>query len=107
MHLDLDAINFRKFRIRDRDSADTIAFELNPPQKYLHETLLGLAARGEPMWAIVLKARRLGISTDCSFLNVCHCTAFPNAQAMSVAHRAKNVRSMFRDARSGHQLICH
>lgn len=107
-YLDLTKVKFSKFQIKDRDNAGrTIPFELNPPQQYLHSELMRMARNGKPMWAIVLKARRVGISTDCSFLGVAHCAAFANATAMSVAHRSKNVKSMFRDARAGHSVICN
>lgn len=107
MYLDLRAVNFRKFRIKHRDRAAQVPLELNPSQLLVIERLMDQAKRGLPMWAIVLKARRVGISTFCSFLNVAHCTAFPVAVAMSVAHRAKNVRAMFRDARAGHTSLCY
>lgn len=107
MRLNLAKINFSKFRIKDRDNeGSTIPFTLNPPQQYLHQELQKKIDRGEPPWAIVLKARRVGISTDCSILNVCHCTAFANAAAMTVAHRAKNSKSLFREARAGHATVC-
>jgi hypothetical protein len=107
MFLDLRAVNFSKFRIKHRDRAAQVALELNPAQTLVIDKLLDQAYAGVPMWAIILKARRVGISTECSFLNVIHCTAFPNAVAMSVAHRAKNVRAMFRDARAGHTTLCY
>jgi hypothetical protein len=107
MYLDLRAVNFSKFRIKHRDRAAQVAFEPNPSQLLVIDKLMQQAAEGLPMWAIILKARRVGISTHCSFLNVIHCTAFPNAVAMSVAHRAKNVRAMFRDARAGHTTLCY
>jgi hypothetical protein len=107
MYLDLRAVNFSKFRIKHRDRAAQVPLELNPSQLLVVEKLMEQAYNGLPMWAIILKARRVGISTECSFLNVIHCTAFPNAVAMSVAHRAKNVRAMFRDARAGHSTLCY
>lgn len=107
MYLDLRAVNFSKFKIKHRDRAAQVALELNPSQTLVVDKLMQQAIDGLPMWAIILKARRVGISTECSFLNVIHCTAFPNAVAMSVAHRAKNVRAMFRDARAGHTTLCY
>jgi len=105
--LDLRAVNFGKFRIKHRDRAAQVALELNPSQRLIIDKLMEQAEQGLPMWAVILKARRVGTSTFCSFLNVAHCTAFPVAVAMSVAHRAKNVRAMFRDARSGHTTLCY
>lgn len=107
MYLDLRAVNFSKFRIKHRDRSAQVPFELNPSQSLVIDKLMEQAAQGLPMWAIILKARRVGISTQCSFLNVIHCTAFQNAVALSVAHRAKNVRAMFRDARAGHTTLCY
>ena len=107
MYLDLRAVNFQKFRIKHRDRAAQVPLELNPSQQLVIDRLMRQAGEGLPMWAICLKARRVGISTFCSFLNVIHCTALPNAVAMSVAHRAKNVRAMFRDARAGHTTLCY
>lgn len=106
MYLDLRAVNWSNFRIKHRDRAAQVALELNPSQLLVVERLMDQAVQGLPMWAIILKARRVGISTLCSFLDVIHCTAFENAVAMSVAHRAKNVRAMFRDARAGHAKLC-
>jgi hypothetical protein len=107
MYLNLRAVNFSKFKIKHRDRAAQVPLDFNPSQKLVVDRLMDQAAQGLPMWAIILKARRVGISTECSFLNVAHCTAFPNATAMSVAHRAKNVRAMFRDARAGHSTLCY
>jgi hypothetical protein len=107
MFLDLRAVNFAKFKIKHRDRSAQVPFELNPSQTLVIDKLMEQAYQGLPMWAIILKARRVGISTECSFLNVIHCTAFQNAVAMSVAHRAKNVRAMFRDARAGHTTLCY
>lgn len=107
MYLDLRAVNFTKFKIKHRDRSAQIPFELNPSQQLVSEKLMEQVEMGRPAWAICLKARRVGISTFCSFLNVVHCTAFENAVAMSVAHRAKNVRAMFRDARAGHTTLCY
>ena len=107
MYLDLRAVNFSKFKIKHRDRSAQVPFELNPSQSLVIDKLMEQADQGKPMWAIILKARRVGISTECSFLNVIHCTAFENAIAMSVAHRAKNVRAMFRDARAGHTTLCY
>ena len=107
MYLDLRAVNFKKFRIKHRDRAAQVPLEVNPSQLLTVDKLMQQSDEGLPMWAIILKARRVGISTFCSFLNVVHCTAFPNAVAMSVAHRAKNVRAMFRDARAGHTTLCY
>jgi hypothetical protein len=107
MYLDLRAVNFSKFKIKHRDRSAQVPFDLNPSQILVIDKLMEQAHQGLPMWAIILKARRVGISTECSFLNVVHCTAFQNAVAMSVAHRAKNVRAMFRDARAGHTTLCY
>jgi hypothetical protein len=106
MFLDLHRVNYSGFRIKHRDRAAQVPLELNPSQQLVIDKLMAQAREGLPMWGIVLKARRVGISTLCSFLNVIHCTAFSNATAMSVAHRAKNVRAMFRDARAGHATLC-
>jgi hypothetical protein len=107
MYVDLRAINWARFRIKHRDRAQQVPLVFNPSQTLVVNKLMERVTRGLPMWAIILKARRVGISTQCSFLNVAHCMAFPNATAMSVAHRAKNVRALFRDARAGHATLCH
>lgn len=105
-YLDLNAVNFERFRVKDRDNEGrSIPFRLNPPQQLLQRKLLDMAERGKPMWAIVLKARRVGISTYCSILNAIHCAAFPNANAMTVAHRAKNSKALFRESRAAHQSL--
>jgi len=106
MYIDLHAVNFKGFRIKHRDRAAQVPLTLNPSQQLVIDRLMQQCRDHRPAWAIVLKARRVGISTLCSFLNVVHCTAFANATAMSVAHRAKNVRAMFRDARAGHATLC-
>jgi hypothetical protein len=106
MFLDLRAVNFKGFRIKHRDRAAQVPLTLNPSQQLVIDRLMTQCREGRPAWGIILKARRVGISTLCSFLNVVHCTAFANATAMSVAHRAKNVRALFRDARAGHATLC-
>jgi hypothetical protein len=104
MRLNLAAVNFSRFRIADRDNPGrTINFDPNPPQDLVHKALINRLTLGEPLWAIILKARRVGISTDIAILNACHCIALPNATAMTVAHRAKNAKAVFLAARNAHQ----
>ena len=104
MRLNLAAVNFSRFRIADRDNPGrTINFDLNPPQELVRTKLLERVKSGEPLWAIILKARRVGISTQIAMLNAVHCIALPNATAMTVAHRAKNAKAVFLAARNAHQ----
>jgi hypothetical protein len=106
MRLNLRAVNFDSFRIQDIDHPSrTIPFSLNPPQQRALAKMIELQDKNRPIWTINLKARRVGFSTLYSILNSVHCVAFANANALTVAHRAKNAKAIFQAARNAHQTI--
>ena len=106
MRLNLRAIDFSRFRIQDlQRPSRTVAFALNPPQRFALQKLIELQDQKKPLWTITLKARRVGFSTFFAILNSCHCIAMSNAIALTVAHRAKNAKAVFSAAQTAHRTI--
>jgi hypothetical protein len=87
-----------RMRIRNKDG-EIVPFRLNRAQLRFAGTLKKREAAGEPMWAIVLKARRVGISTFSEGLLTAHCLSTPNARAMILAHKFKSSEVLFDIAR--------
>jgi hypothetical protein len=68
------------------DRQQLVPFELRPAQARLWETLRDQRARGEPMRAVILKARKLGFSTFAQGLLLQRTTLNPLHRAIIVAH---------------------
>lgn len=59
------------------------------------ERLKKWQARGKPLWAIVDKSRRVGVSALSDGLGTCHCMAKEMAEALIVAHQHKSSQALF------------
>jgi hypothetical protein len=68
------------------DRQRLVPFELRPAQARLWETLRDQRARGEPMRAVILKARKLGFSTFAQGLLLQRTTLQPLHRSIIVAH---------------------
>jgi hypothetical protein len=85
-----------KLPIKSRDSGIIVPFIPNPNQSTFYETLKKQFAQIGMLRAIVLKARRVGISSASDGLLVPHCLSRPGAHAKIVAHRSDTAEGLFR-----------
>lgn len=96
----LNLIQVEKFLerlpIRDRDSGKQVNFRLNPNQKIVMQRLQKHTAQKKPLWFILLKSRRVGMSALSDALLTCHCLSKPNAEALIVAHQYKSSTALFK-----------
>jgi hypothetical protein len=74
----------RVLKVLDRQRL--VPFQLRPAQARLWETLRDQRSRGEPMRAVILKARKLGFSTFAQGLLLQRTTLNPLHRAIIVAH---------------------
>jgi hypothetical protein len=81
--------------IRDRDTGKIVEFRANPNQKKLLDKLQTREDLGFPLWYIILKSRRVGMSAFTDGILLSHCCAMPGAEAMIVAHLAKSSKALF------------
>jgi hypothetical protein len=96
VHLKLDrAIAFmNRLAIRDK-GGNIVPFVLNHSQHTTLDALKKKEVANEPLWCLILKARRVGISTLAEGLLTAHCFAEDNAQAMILAHKFKSAKALF------------
>lgn len=73
-----------------------VPFELRPAQARLWSVLAAQRDRGEPMRAIILKARKMGFSTFAQALMVQRATQLPNHNALTVAQDGSTAQELFR-----------
>lgn len=95
--LNLDHVEklLSKLTIRDRDGKGRVPFKLNPNQRLVMEHLKKWQAKGKPLWAIVDKSRRVGVSALTDALLMCHALEKDMAEALIVAHQAKSSQALF------------
>lgn len=101
MNLDRATELLSKFSIRsDKEGAGRICdFKLNECQLLIMERLKELQEAGKPLWAIVLKSRRVGVSTLAEGLLNCHCISNANARSLVLAHLFPSSRVLFNMAK--------
>lgn len=95
MNLDRFEELLPRFKIRDRESHRIIPFRMNPNQRRMIDILKKRQTEGLPLWMIVLKSRRVGISTLAEALLFTHCLSTPNARALVVAHLSDTAQALF------------
>lgn len=88
-------LNRLKIKHRDRP-ADMVPFLLNPNQRRMMAMLEDQYDQTGMLRAIVLKARRVGISSLTEGLLFSHCLAHENAHNKIVAHLASTSEDLFR-----------
>jgi hypothetical protein len=86
--------------IRDKLSQRLIPFTLNPSQRKVHSALAAQQSRHRPMRAVVLKARRQGISTYFDNLLAAHGIARSGTNAMVVTHDFKSSKELFKNPKT-------
>jgi len=86
LNLDRARLLLSKLSIKDRDLNVTVPFNLNPNQVKCHEIIKRSYAEHGWIRAIILKARRVGMSSYIDGLATMHCVGRAQAHAMIVAH---------------------
>lgn len=86
MNLDRARILLSKLPVKHRELNTSVPFILNPNQEKCFNILKRHYAEYGSIRAIVLKARRVGMSSFFDGLAFCHCLARPQAHAEIVAH---------------------
>jgi len=86
MNLDRSRLLLSKLGIKDRERNVTVPFIFNPNQVKAHNIIKKHYEEHKNVRVIVVKARRVGMSSLFDGYGVCHCEARPQAHAMIVAH---------------------
>jgi hypothetical protein len=82
--------------VRHRDSGNMVDFQLNPNQQRLMERISAQYERDRKVRVIILKARRVGMSSLTEGLLFCHCLAYSNRHAKIVSHMSSSSEELFR-----------
>lgn len=80
--------------IRDVES-NLVPLRPNRPQRLLLAYMLSQAARDEPIRLIILKSRKVGVSTFVQALFYFLCQHLPNRLGITLAHEAQATREIF------------
>jgi hypothetical protein len=98
--LNLDRVEqiIPKFKIRDKRGF-IVPLNPNPSQVLALKIMREAQQKGKPLWVIILKARRAGMSTLAEALLNCHCLTYPNARAKIIAHQRESAEALFEVAR--------
>ena len=86
MNLERARILLSKLLIKDRDRGISVPFILNPNQLRAHRMILEHYEKFKSVRVLILKARRVGMSSYIDGLATMHCLARAQAHAMIVAH---------------------
>jgi hypothetical protein len=84
--------------IRSRDTGSRVPFRLRPQQQRVVEMLKRHMERKRRLYAIFLKARRVGISTLASGLQIAHCAAKADSHAAIIAQTKEVSKELFQQA---------
>lgn len=86
MNLDRARDLLAKLPVKDRELNTSVPFILNPNQAKAHLKLKKAYEETKQLRTIILKSRRVGMSSYIDGLAFCHCNARPQAHAEIVAH---------------------
>lgn len=84
-----------RLHIRDRDEGDLIPFTLNIHQEKVLQQLEAHQAKRRRLFAIFLKARRVGLSTLTCGLQTAHALSKPIARGITVAQNKEVAKEQF------------
>jgi hypothetical protein len=95
--LDLETVPsfLAKLPIRDRFSRRLVPFKLNYNQTAVHSKLVELQQKRQLLRLIVVKARRVGISSYADALGLCQTLSRDGAKGLIVAHQFKSSKGLF------------
>src|SRR5574340_793338 len=82
-------------KIQDRNTGRLIPFNPNYDQWRLNKSIGILVEMHRPVRMLVLKSRKIGVSTDISALYFTDCHSRPQWSAETVAHTADSTREIF------------
>ena len=87
MNLDRAQLLLSQLSIKHRDLNTSVPFVFNPNQAKAHDIVKRFYAKHGNVRAIVLKARRVGMSSYWDSILWCHCLTRPQAYAKILAHQ--------------------
>src|SRR5215469_10218134 len=87
---------FGRLPIRDKLSQRLIPFTLNPSQRKVHSALKAQNTKSRPMRAVILKARRQGISTYTDALLAVHGISKSGTNSLIVTHDFKSSKELYK-----------
>lgn len=87
---------FSRLKIRDRDSARMVPFHLNYNQQLAWDKIVHNHKHKRPHKYIILKSRRVGMSSLFDAIGFAHCLALPNANGLILAHKADSSKELFK-----------
>lgn len=97
MNLDRVLQLLGRMRIRHIDpSKGQVPFILNPNQLKAHQIVTRNQELGKPHRYIVLKSRRVGMSSYFDGIGTVHCMDIPNANGLILAHTQSSSKELFR-----------
>lgn len=91
-----------KFTVRDRRTNRPVPFRFNPSQQRIHENLKEHVRRGRRPFVIVLKGRRLGISTWARMMQTCHAVEKDYAESLTLGQKATTAKALYHEI---HDLV--
>jgi hypothetical protein len=94
--LDRAKILLSRLPIKDRETHGMVAFHFNPNQQILFERIQQQYEKEGKIRVIILKARRVGMSSLTEGLLWAYSAAFANKNSLIVAHLAKSSEDLFR-----------
>jgi hypothetical protein len=98
LQLDRAVKMMARLNIRSRDTGQTVPFRLRPQQQRVIAMLKEHQGKGRRLFAIFLKARRVGISTLVGGLQMAHIAAKPDSRAGIIAQTKEVSRELFDQA---------
>lgn len=87
-----------RLSIRDRDTGARTPFKLRQQQQKIMERCKAHMARKRRLYVIFLKARRVGISTWASGIQLAHCASRPDNHAAIIAQIKETSKELFLQA---------
>ena len=87
-----------RLSIRDRDTGQRVPFRLREQQQRIMARCEEHMGKGRRLYVIFLKARRVGISTWASAIQLAHCAARPDAHAAIIAQTLETSKELFNQA---------
>ena len=87
-----------RLSIRDRDTGRRVPFQLRHQQRQIMQQCSEHMAKGRRLYVIFLKARRVGISTWASAVQLAHIAARPDSHAAIIAQVKETSKELFTQA---------
>lgn len=95
MNLDRARRFMEGLRIRDLKTGNMVPFIYNKNQQKAFKIIHNLEERKKPIWVVILKSRRVGMSSMFDGLGFCHVMAKPNRDGLILAHLLSSSKKLF------------